>query len=113
MTLPARDDPSYMTVWWRLHPRAGAAYTRKWKYGLAGTDYEQMLQDQGGVCAICGEVETRKDRMGVVREGLSVDHDHITDRVRGLLCAACNSALASARDDPRILRAMAVYLETH
>jgi hypothetical protein len=51
--------------------------------------------------------------MGVVREGLSVDHDHITDRVRGLLCAACNSALASARDDPRILRAMAVYLETH
>lgn len=56
---------------------------RLWKsYGLTEGDYERMLKGQGGKCAICGRVpEYRK---------LSVDHNHETGQVRGLLCDHCN-----------------------
>ena len=45
--------------------------------GLTVEDYNARLVAQGGVCAICGKTET-----GYLR----VDHDHVTGRVRGLLC---------------------------
>jgi len=49
--------------------------------------YNQMLQDQDGVCKICGSVNPNGAR-------LSVDHDHATGRIRGLLCITCNRKLA-------------------
>lgn len=67
-----------------------------------------MLSEQGGVCAVCLKLETAVYRGKV--KALSVDHDHLTDRVRGLLCAACNRMLGQAYDDPDILEAGAAYL---
>lgn len=65
------------------------AYRRRWslwtRYGLTLEDYECMLADQGGACAICGAPPKRNR--------LHVDHDHKTGVVRGLLCARCNSSL--------------------
>lgn len=60
-------------------------------YGLAPGEYELLYQLQGGRCAICQRAT------GATRR-LSVDHDHKTGRVRGLLCRPCNTMLGHARD---------------
>lgn len=61
-------------------------------YGITEQDFLEMERVQGGVCAICRRPERRKVRGRVTR--LSVDHCHKTGRVRGLLCAHCNSKLS-------------------
>jgi DNA-binding CsgD family transcriptional regulator len=75
--------------------------------------YERLLETQGNVCAICGQVEgTRRNRSGgFVR--LSVDHDHATGQIRELLCSACNLMLGCAKDDPARLEAAVRYLRRH
>jgi hypothetical protein len=78
------------------------------KYGLSIEDYAIMALLQDFSCAICGH---RPEPRGKSNDRcLSVDHDHDTGRVRGLLCIQCNTALGMARDDPSILEAMARYL---
>jgi len=74
------------------------------RYGLSVEDYEKMAADQNGVCAICGQPERKKS-------ALSVDHDHETGEVRGLLCDACNRGLGAFRDDPERLGRAIAYLE--
>jgi hypothetical protein len=79
------------------------------QYGITAEDFAQMLLDQDGVCAICGLPETTIQN-GKVRQ-LSVDHDHETGRVRGLLCNDCNRGIGMLHDDPDLLRTAADYLE--
>lgn len=67
------------------------------KYGISAQDFDEMVERQGGCCAIC-----RKPPSG--RWGqLVVDHSHSTGQVRGLLCNQCNSALGFLKDDPETL----------
>jgi len=61
------------------------------KYGISEIDFEKLLQQQAGVCALCLQPERRNVRGRVTR--LAVDHCHQTGRVRGLLCSHCNSKL--------------------
>ncbi len=81
-------------------------YSIKFLYRLSAEKFQEMLDAQGGVCAICGQPP-------ISRKRLSVDHDHDTDTVRGLLCLHCNLILGYARDDIRILARAAVYLSEH
>jgi Recombination endonuclease VII len=81
------------------------------RFGVDAYWYEQKLAEQRGVCGICGKPETAKYRGRVVR--LSVDHDHKTQKPRGLLCAACNRAIGLMKDNPARLRAAAEYLEQY
>jgi hypothetical protein len=80
-------------------------------YGITLDAYNEMLGAQGGVCAICGQPETRTFRGKVKR--LAVDHCHDSGRVRALLCHSCNTVIALAKEDPGILRVAADYLESH
>lgn len=69
------------------------------QYGITVEQYDQLLADQGGTCAICQLPERYVDaRTGRTRR-LSVDHDHKTGRVRGLLCGSCNQAVGHFEDD--------------
>jgi hypothetical protein len=71
-------------------------------YGISTDDYERILAEQGGGCAICW----RKPRYN-----LDVDHCHKTGVVRGLLCKLCNRRLLpAARDDERTLNRAVYYL---
>ena len=54
----------------------------KHRYGITLEDFNQMLLEQEGLCAICR-----------TQSKLNVDHDHETGRVRGLLCKRCNLAM--------------------
>lgn len=74
------------------------------RYGLTLATYDELLRSQGGVCAIC-ERECHKNRL------LSVDHDHSTGKVRGLLCHNCNAGIGQLGDDPALLRRALEYLE--
>lgn len=61
----------------------------KHRYGITVEKYEEMLEGQNGQCAVCGATESIRNT-GYM---LHVDHNHITGKVRGLLCTTCNKAL--------------------
>lgn len=56
-------------------------------YKLTVEQYDKILAHQGGVCYACRQAEPVKGRR------LSVDHDHVSGLVRGLLCSRCNPIL--------------------
>jgi hypothetical protein len=58
------------------------------KYDMTQQDFDALLQQQGGVCAVCQTFNP--DALG---RSLNVDHDHVTQGVRGILCSACNLLL--------------------
>lgn len=75
------------------------------KFGLSIEQYEQMLESQNNVCAICEKPDTDRS--------LAVDHCHATGKNRQLLCKRCNHVLGKVKDDPTLLLKMAAYLERH
>lgn len=87
-------SPNRKTVMWRSNIKT--------RYGLTEDMYNKILQAQGGVCAGC--------KQPCKRGKLSVDHDHKTNKVRGLLCRGCNSALGNVLDNPQTLWNLAEYL---
>ncbi len=72
-------------------------YIRHKKYGITKQEYDKLLEQQNGACAICGNPETKTHKG--VKLDLCVDHDHETGEIRGLLCKACNTALGLFRDN--------------
>lgn len=79
------------------------SYLLRWTYGITIETYNHMLTGQNGVCAICGGVNANGRK-------LSVDHNHQTDAVRGLLCMQCNMLLGNAKDNVSILLKSIEYL---
>ncbi len=75
-------------------------YNLQRNYGITLDDYQRMLADQDGVCAICDQFVTNKHA-----PCLLVDHDHRTGKIRGLLCAVCNTRLAIIEDEEFVKRA--------
>lgn len=80
------------------------------RYGITADEYDAMLTQQGGVCAICLSAPDRAMGSGPPR--LVVDHNHFTDEVRALLCFSCNVKLSAIEDEQFMLRARA-YLRKH
>lgn len=78
----------------------------KRKFGLDYGIYLQMLKDQDHLCAICGGPETSK-----AYGTLSVDHDHVTGQIRGLLCSRCNQGIGLLQEDIGILKSAIRYLK--
>jgi hypothetical protein len=75
-------------------------------YGLTPEAYFVLRMVQGNKCAICGKLPISTGN----RQRLHVDHDHVTGRVRGLLCPDCNRGLGSFHDNPGFLTQAAAYL---
>jgi hypothetical protein len=82
------------------------------QYGITLEAYETLLETQQNLCAICRKPEIQPTKHGDGTRELSVDHDHRTGRVRGLLCNRCNIRLGMVDDDLELLRKMIDYL-TH
>lgn len=74
-------------------------------YGISLEQYNEMLKQQKGTCAIC------KNKCPSARR-LAVDHSHTTGIVRGLLCIHCNQGIGHLKDDPSLLRKAIDYLVT-
>lgn len=82
---------------------------KAWKYGISKSEYEALWAQQDGLCAICFEPETTVIRGRLIE--LSVDHNHQTGQIRGLLCASCNNGLGRFQDNIDRIRNAANYLE--
>lgn len=78
----------------------------KSKYNMTLEQYNKMFEEQRGICAVCGiPAEGLKYR-------LAVDHNHITGKIRGLLCFACNTLLGRIENNPRLIPTIMKYLRT-
>lgn len=77
-------------------------------HGLTEAEYDYLYEDP--ICAGCGKRQSSMQG-GTDNARLVIDHDHKTGKVRGLLCHDCNRTIATAHDDPDILRGLALYLE--
>lgn len=81
---------------------------RLWrKFGMTLEEYDDLLVNQGGGCAICDKTPEENGKR------LAVDHDHETGEIRGLLCSTCNHALGLMREDPDLLQEAADYLRDY
>lgn len=74
------------------------------KFGIDLDFYNQLISKQQDKCAICTNEFT-------IANLAQVDHDHITGKVRGLLCRTCNMGLGVFRDEPNKLEQAASYLK--
>ena len=77
------------------------------RYGMTPEQYDELIEKQGGRCAVCGTAHPVK---GSSNRGWHVDHDHVTGKVRGLLCNSCNRGIGLLQDNPELLEKAAAYL---
>lgn len=73
--------------------------------GFTKRQWENMFDEQGRACAICGTVESGS------KKGWCLDHCHKTKTVRFILCTHCNRGLGGFKDNPALLRRAADALE--
>lgn len=89
---------------------AGRARHRRYQlnraYGLSIENYNLLISQQRGLCAIC-----KKHPKDTQRGTLYVDHNHKTGKVRGLLCGACNSSLGLLKENIETLESMIKYIK--
>lgn len=112
-------------VWYEANKERERAESRKWhkdnperskynsrncklkkKFGLSFEDYQEMHLMQEGLCAIC-------KRPSQTEALLAVDHDHITGKVRALLCASCNMGIGQFDENVERMEAAIAYIKEH
>jgi hypothetical protein len=86
------------------------SYTLKRDFGITLEQYETTLELQNGLCKLCNEPEKTFHQSGKLKD-LAVDHDHLTGKIRGLLCWVCNTGIGKLKDSPELLRKAANYIE--
>lgn len=69
-------------------------------YQTSPEEIEKLKKYQNSCCAICSQ-----------NIKLEIDHDHVTGRVRGLLCGMCNRGLGHFKDNLVLLHGAIAYLE--
>jgi hypothetical protein len=83
----------------RAYREANPLAMREWhlrsKLGISIADYDELLRRQRGGCAVCHKPPGNIS--------LHVDHDHVTGKIRGLLCVGCNNAIGQFHDDADLL----------
>lgn len=84
-------------------PRQRHIYQLQHKYGLSLSDFDTLMLNQYGCCKICDKPFEKNKR-------LTVDHNHQTGKVRGLLCTKCNVGLGHFNDCPILLKKALNYL---
>jgi hypothetical protein len=86
------------SVKWRL----------KNKYGITLQQYQEMIERQNYKCLSC-DIDLKQ----LQTKDVCVDHDHLTGKVRGILCQACNNSLGRLGEDPDKIYKLAIYARTY
>lgn len=98
----------YAKSWRENNPEGYKRIVLKKNYGITLEDYQQMLDDSNGVCAICDQPFKFDNK-----HEPCIDHDHKTGQVRGLLCVKCNMSLGGFDDNVAILLNAIEYLRAY
>lgn len=97
-----RENPDKVRETNRNWRKKNPGHHIKMTYGLSIEQWDEMMLNQGGMCAICDS------------EGkLCVDHDHATGKIRQLLCKKCNTSLGLIQDSVTIAQSVVEYLKKH
>ncbi len=114
------DHKKYQKEWREAHKGYQAEWTRTHKgrykekrknyfliknYGISAEQYNEIFAKQNGRCKICNRHQSEFKR------SLAVDHDHNTNKVRGLLCHHCNSAIGHFFENPQIMERAIIYVK--
>lgn len=91
--------------------RANAYY--KYRYGITRDEIDDMIEAQGGLCAVCRRPESQIVPKSGKPRRLQVDHDHRTGRPRGMVCQFCNMVLGHVDDSTEHLQRFIAYLDQH
>lgn len=73
------------------------------RYGITLDKYNEMVDSQNGTCVICNCVPNK----------LVIDHSHVTNKVRELLCISCNAALGQVKENENTMMSMLSYIRKH
>jgi hypothetical protein len=79
-------------------------------FGITVQEYADICSRQNGLCALCRNPETIKNKRDGSLQRLSIDHCHATGRIRGALCRACNMMLSRFEKNPEIYYTIHAYL---
>ena len=127
LTFNKQKRKEYRELWRKNNPDKVKAYSKttaqrdpdrkrnlqlKYNFGITLEEYETLLQKQNGLCLICKQPETLPAKAGKIRN-LAVDHCHKTNKIRGLLCGACNKGIGLLKDDPELLIKATEYLKSY
>jgi len=82
------------------------AWQLKTFYGITSEERDLIIRAQNNRCAICG-------KLLIKTKDTQIDHNHKTNKVRGILCANCNLGLGQFQDNILILQRAISYLERH
>lgn len=87
----------------KQHCRRKREAAKAKKFGLTRNEFLviRARRDRGGNCPICKQPV----------EKFVIDHDHVTGRIRGLICERCNFALGDFKDNPELIRRAIEYLQ--
>jgi hypothetical protein len=114
-----KDEAREATRLWELnHPDIVKQRRKKWfqktknkeymknyhlikNYNITLDDYNKLFLKQEGKCKICHQSF----------ESLIVDHNHKTNKVRGLLCDNCNCGIGFLKENTDILLEAIEYLK--
>ena len=106
-----KDNPERFRKW-QAEYRARPERKRKMRdlyyrrtFGISADDFDALLGEQGGGCAICECAPERE-------ASFHLDHDHVTGEIRGILCLSCNQGVGQFRDDAQLLERAAAYVRT-
>jgi Recombination endonuclease VII len=101
-----KEDPTYL----ERRREYDRNRSREKRYGISTADYERMLARQRGRCALC---RRKQEHTRIPKRSLSVDHSHVTGKIRALLCNNCNVMLGFAGDDANVLVRGLILLLQH
>jgi hypothetical protein len=97
------ENPAY-------YKNKAKTWSLKKNYGITLSQWEALVSDQNGLCAICSRLLALD---GLGKCSAVVDHDHRTGRIRGILCNTCNSGLGHLQDSLALVEQAASYLRKH
>ncbi|KKM79559.1 hypothetical protein LCGC14_1348760 [marine sediment metagenome] len=107
---PSRQ-PEYRAKYFQEKEKGSESYLKntrrahlKKMYGITPEIYEKMRSQQKGKCGMCGKIPKKR---------LAVDHDHSTDKIRGLLCFKCNTFIGYIETSRDIVEEATIYLEKY
>jgi hypothetical protein len=102
-----KRENEYRKRWAAARKARVGMIKRLLKYNLKPGQFDSMFAEQQGMCKICGSPLAKTGTTGA-----QVDHDHVTGKIRGLLCMNCNHGIGCFGDDPELMLKAVAYVQS-